>query len=91
MTRSPALGRARNEGARSCATIAPWRSTYKINLLSDTDVHYLLVSGGHNAGIVSPIDGEGRHYRPAGCTAAGPYVDPDTWLATTTVRNSAAA
>ncbi len=66
--------------------VAPWRSTYKINLLSDTDVHYLLVSGGHNAGIVSPTDGNGRHYRCAARTAAGPYVDPDTWVATTAVR-----
>jgi polyhydroxyalkanoate synthase len=66
--------------------VAPWRSTYKINLLSDTDVHYLLVSGGHNAGIVSPTDGNGRHYRSAARLAAGAYVDPDTWLSTTTVR-----
>lgn len=66
--------------------VAPWRSTYKINLLSDTDVHYLLVSGGHNAGIVSPTDGNGRHYRSAARTAAGHYVDPDTWVATTTAR-----
>ena len=66
--------------------VAPWRSTYKINLLSDTDVHYLLVSGGHNAGIVSPTDGNGRHYRSAARAAAGPYVDPDTWVATTAVR-----
>ena len=33
--------------------VAPWRSTYKVQLLSDTNVTYLLTTGGHNAGIVS--------------------------------------
>ena len=33
--------------------VAPWRSTYKINLEVETDVTYLLTGGGHNAGIVS--------------------------------------
>ena len=34
--------------------VAPWRSAFKIHLLSDTDVTFLLTNGGHNAGIVSP-------------------------------------
>ncbi len=33
--------------------VAPWHSTYKINLQTDTEVTYLLTTGGHNAGIVS--------------------------------------
>ena len=33
--------------------VAPWRSTYKIIQQTDTDVSYLLTSGGHNAGIIS--------------------------------------
>jgi polyhydroxyalkanoate synthase len=33
--------------------VAPWRSAFKIQLLTDTDVTFLLTTGGHNAGIVS--------------------------------------
>ena len=43
--------------------VAPWRSTYKINLLTDTDVTYLLTVGGHNAGIVSEPGHDGRSFQ----------------------------
>jgi polyhydroxyalkanoate synthase len=64
--------------------VAPWRSTYKIHLLADTDeVTYLLASGGHNAGIVSQPGGNGRGYRMLTKKSAERYVDPDTWLGLT--------
>ena len=59
--------------------VAPWCSVYKINLVSDTDVTFLLTSGGHNAGIVSEpgqnTDISGSSHRPLGET----NIDPDTW------------
>ena len=61
--------------------VAPWQSTYKINLLTDTDVTYLLTTGGHNAGIVSEPGREGRSFQIMTTKAHDHYVDPETYLA----------
>ena len=61
--------------------VAPWRSVYKFHLLTDTEVTFLLTSGGHNAGIVSEPGHPRRHYRVATRDGNGRYVDPDHWLA----------
>jgi polyhydroxyalkanoate synthase subunit PhaC len=61
--------------------VAPWRSTYKIHLLADTEVTYVLTSGGHNAGIVSEPGKPGRVYQAMTKKADDRYVDPETWLA----------
>jgi polyhydroxyalkanoate synthase len=61
--------------------VAPWRSTYKINFLTDADVTYLLASGGHNAGIVSEPGHDHRSYQVMSRLATDRYLDPETFLA----------
>jgi polyhydroxyalkanoate synthase len=61
--------------------VAPWHSVYKIHLLADTDVTFVLTSGGHNAGIVSEPGHAGRHYQIAPANSASTYIDPETWQA----------
>ena len=60
--------------------VAPWRSAFKIHLLADTDVTFLLTTGGHNAGIVAGPGRAGGSYQVLTRSAAGHYLDPDTWL-----------
>lgn len=63
--------------------VAPWRSVYKIHLLSDAEsVTFVLTTGGHNAGIVSEPGRRGRSYRMLYHREGEPYLDPDTWQAT---------
>jgi len=66
--------------------VSPWRSVFKLNLLLDTDVTFLLTSGGHNAGIVSEPSRPRRHYRVHTKAELGPYADPDTWFKETPVQ-----
>jgi poly[(R)-3-hydroxyalkanoate] polymerase subunit PhaC len=66
--------------------VSPWRSVYKLHLLVDTDLTFLLTSGGHNAGIVSPPGHPRRHHRVTTHPEGQPYRDPDTWLQATPVE-----
>jgi polyhydroxyalkanoate synthase subunit PhaC len=67
--------------------VAPWRSVYKINLAADVEVSFLLASGGHNAGIVSPPGHAHRYYRIARRQPGERYVDPETWYLDTPATN----
>ena len=60
--------------------VAPWRSTYKVNLQLDTEVTYLLTDGGHNAGIVSEPGHDRRSFQILTKRADDRYIDPDAFL-----------
>ncbi|MFD2364967.1 PHA/PHB synthase family protein [Pseudoduganella sp. GCM10020061] len=59
--------------------VAPWRSVYKLTLLLDAELTFLLTSGGHNAGIISPPGKAGRSFQVATRAADAPFIDPGRW------------
>jgi polyhydroxyalkanoate synthase subunit PhaC len=69
--------------------VSPWRSVYKIHLLTDSEITFVLSTGGHNVGVVNPpvaataASQSVRHpiaYRIGVQPIDGVYSDPDTWL-----------
>jgi polyhydroxyalkanoate synthase len=66
--------------------VAPWRSVFKLHLLADAELTFVLTNGGHNAGILSEPGHPHRHFRMATRAHDAPYVDPDTWMAATPPR-----
>ena len=60
--------------------VAPWRSTYKINLEVEGEVTYVLTSGGHNAGIISEPNHPGRSFRVSTKAADQHYLEPERFL-----------
>ena len=67
--------------------VAPWRSVYKFHLMADTDITFLLTSGGHNAGIVSEPGHPRRQYRIRHAAHDDGYVDPDRFIETVPVND----
>jgi polyhydroxyalkanoate synthase len=61
--------------------VSPWRSVYKIRLLTETEVTFLLTTGGHNAGIVAELTRTDRRYRFATHKAEAIHDPPDAWAA----------
>ena len=59
--------------------IAPWQSVYKLHLLADTDVTFVLTNGGHNAGIVSEPGHEGRAFPDQARARGRRYVSTEGW------------
>lgn len=59
--------------------VAPWKSVYKFHTAADTDVTFVLTSGGHNAGIVSQPGHPDRQFRIATTSHDAPFRDADSW------------
>ena len=66
--------------------VAPWKSVFKFDMLSDTDVTIALTSGGHNAGIVTPPDHPRRTYRISSRKGTDLHVGPRAWVEQTPVQ-----
>lgn len=66
--------------------VSPWKSVYKINLVTDTEVTFLLTSGGHNAGIVSEPGHPRRTFQMDTSTAEDKFIDADHWRLHTETR-----
>ncbi len=59
--------------------ISPWRSVYKLHHLCDSEITFVLASGGHNAGIVSEPGHANRHYQIACRAEHSPWLDHEAW------------
>jgi polyhydroxyalkanoate synthase len=59
--------------------IAPWHSVFKIHLLNDGDITFVLTSGGHNAGIVSEPGHPRRHFRMRTRATGTRTFGPEQW------------
>ena len=59
--------------------VSPWHSVYQLHRLCDAEVTFVLVAGGHNAGIISEPGHPRRHYRIALRPAQGPWLHAERW------------
>jgi polyhydroxyalkanoate synthase subunit PhaC len=66
--------------------VAPWKSVYKILLLTESDVTFVLTSGGHNAGIVSEPKYKGRSYQISTMKSTARYIPPGGWQTNTPTK-----
>jgi polyhydroxyalkanoate synthase subunit PhaC len=59
--------------------IAPWHSVFKLHLLNDGELTFVLTSGGHNAGIVSEPGHPHRHFRIRARDAGARTLGSEEW------------
>lgn len=60
--------------------IAPWRSVFKLNHLTDADQTFVLTAGGHNVGIVNPPGHARSSYRIGHWRHGDRLLSPQEWL-----------
>jgi polyhydroxyalkanoate synthase len=60
--------------------VAPWKSVYKLHLLTHAEVTFCLTTGGHNVGVVNPPSPESkRRFKMETRPKGGDYTDPETF------------
>ncbi|MGV3739690.1 MAG: PHA/PHB synthase family protein [Gammaproteobacteria bacterium] len=59
--------------------VAPWKSVYKIHLMLNHDLTFVLVQGGHNAGIISEPGNPKAGYKLKQRKRASSFLSPETW------------
>lgn len=60
--------------------VSPWRSVYRVTLFTNTQVTFVLTSGGHNAGIVSEPGHKGRTYQMKTHEIGDKHLSCERWL-----------
>ena len=60
--------------------VSPWRSVYRLALLSDTEVTFVLTNGGHNGGVLSEPGHASRHFRSGTKTESETHVNAQNWF-----------
>lgn len=60
--------------------VSPWPSVFRISLLTDTDVTFVLTNGGHNGGILSEPGHKGRHFRCGHKDEGDAHITATDWL-----------
>ena len=60
--------------------VSPWASVYRLALLTDTDVTFVLTNGGHNGGILSEPGHGGRRFRSGHKSEGDPHITASEWF-----------
>jgi polyhydroxyalkanoate synthase len=63
--------------------VAPWRSVFKLQSMTDAPQTFVLTAGGHNVGIVNPPGGSRSSYRLREHRPGDRLLTPDQWLEAT--------
>jgi len=63
--------------------VAPWRSVFKLNALTDANQTFVLTAGGHNVGIVNPPGQRQSSYQLRERHGGERLLTPDQWLEAT--------
>ncbi|MBW4706285.1 alpha/beta fold hydrolase [Roseobacter sp. YSTF-M11] len=67
--------------------VSPWKSVYRLLLLTDTDVTFVLTNGGHNGGILSEPGHAGRHFRADHKSEGDRHRTAADWLEATATQD----